>query len=88
MCKKKKKEIQGGFILSKYTTLGLVEQSMCQAGQDEVEEWWVRKSDISEEDTDPGTGRSTGKTTFPACEKILEKKVRGLEEWRSEKLKV
>lgn len=38
MYKKKNKEIQGGFILSKYTTLDLVEQSMCQTGQDEVEE--------------------------------------------------
>lgn len=69
MCKKKNKETQGGFILSKYTTLGLVEQLMCHSGQDEVEEWWVRKSDFSEEDTDPGTERSTGKTTFSACEK-------------------
>lgn len=38
MCKKKNKETQGGFILSKYTTLGLVEQLMCHSGQDEVEE--------------------------------------------------
>lgn len=69
MCKKKNKEIQGGFILNKYTTLDLVEQSMCQTGQDEVEEWWVENSDISEYDTDPGAGRSMGRTTFSACEK-------------------